>query len=43
MKVDGIVDITTIKGTTAYNKEISKDGYVTNGDVIKEISNVRVK
>jgi len=42
-KVDGIVDITTIKGKTAYNKEISKDGYVTNGDVIKEITNVRVK
>lgn len=42
-KVDGIVDITTVKGTTAYDKEIPKEGYITNGDVIKTISNVRVK
>ena len=42
-KVDGLVDITTSSNKVAKDVEISKDGYVTNGDVIKQISNVRVK
>lgn len=41
-KVDGVVDITTINGKVV-TKEISKDGYVTNGAIIKSIDNVKVK
>lgn len=43
VKVDGIVDITTTNGKTVTNVEISKDGYITNGAIIKTIDNVRVK
>ena len=42
VKVDGIVDITTTSGKVV-TKEISKDGYITNGSKIKSISNVKVK
>ena len=43
VKVDGIVDITTTNDKVVTNKEISKDGYLTNGAIIKSITNVRVK
>lgn len=42
VKVDGYVTITTT-GDKEVTKEISKDGYVTNGAIIKSINNVRVK
>ena len=43
VKVDGYVDITTTSDKVITNKEISKDGYVTNGSIIKSISNARAK
>ena len=43
VKVDGIVDITTTNNKVVTNKEIPKDGYLTNGAIIKSITNVRVK
>lgn len=43
VKVDGIVDITLNNGTKIENKEISKDGYITNTNKIKDITNVRTK
>lgn len=42
VKVDGIVDIITTNGKTV-TKEISKDGYITNGAIIETITNVKVK
>jgi len=42
VKVNGIVDIVTTNGKTV-TKEISKDGYITNGKIIETITNVRVK
>lgn len=41
-KVNGYLDITTIDGDT-YTKEISKDGYITNKNQIKTISNARLE
>lgn len=42
-KVAGTVDITLSDGTVVKNVSIPKDGYVTNGYDLKEVSNVRVK
>ena len=42
-KVAGIIDIVTNNGKTVKDKEIPKEGYVTNGDKVKEVINVRVK
>ena len=42
IKVDGYVDITTTNDKVV-TKEISKDGYVTNGAIIASIDNVKVK
>ena len=42
VKVAGTVDITTTSDKTV-TKDIPADGYVTNGAIIKTISNVKVK
>jgi len=40
-KIDGLVDITLNTGEIIKDKQISKDGYITNIHKIKEITNVR--
>ena len=41
-KVDGYLDITTTSGKTI-TKEISKDGYMTNKNIISKIENAKIK